>query len=75
MSRRELQSPSLATRPCERRSTLPKVENVESRCEMTMKVERLRLLRSRRRIVSSADGSRQEVPSSRIRTCIFLQNY
>ena len=43
--RNELPSPSLTMRPRERRRTRPNVEKVESRCEMTMKVDRLRLRR------------------------------
>jgi hypothetical protein len=44
-SENESQSESVTMRPRDRLSTRPNVENVESRCEITMRVEFLSVLR------------------------------
>src|SRR5580704_6558452 len=64
---REQGLPSSTISPRERTRSLPKVENVEVRCEMTISVDVLKLRRMLPRTSLSEERSRQEVASSNIK--------
>ena len=59
--------PSSTISPRERIRSLPNVENVEARCEMTISVDAARPRRMFSRTTLSEEGSRQEVASSKIK--------
>jgi len=65
LSKWELRSSAIS--PRERTRSLPKVENVEGRCEMTISVDAVRLRRMFPRTALSEEESRQEVASSKIK--------
>jgi hypothetical protein len=64
---REWGLPSSTISPRERIRSLPNVENVEGRCEMTISVDVLKPRRMFPRTTLSEEGSRQEVASSNIK--------
>src|ERR1700733_3261818 len=64
---REWGLPSSTISPRERTRSLPKAENVEARCEMTISVDAVRPRRMFPRTSLSEEGSRQEVASSNIK--------
>ena len=59
--------PSSTISPRQRIRSLPNVENVEARCEMTISVDAVRPWRMFPRTTLSEDGSRPEVASSNIK--------
>jgi hypothetical protein len=64
---REWGLPSSTISPRERTRTLPKVGNVELRCEIAISVDAARPRRMFPRTTLSEEGSRQEVASSNIK--------
>src|ERR1700733_1820318 len=64
---REWGFPSSMISPRQRTRSLPNVENVEARCEMTISVDAVRPRRMFPRTTLSEEGSRQEVASSNIK--------
>ena len=64
---REWGLPSSTISPRERTRSLPNVENVEGRCEITISVDVPKLRRMFPRTILSEEGSRQEVASSNIK--------
>jgi len=64
---REWGLPSSTISPRERTRSLPNVENVEGRCEITISVDAVKLRRMFPSTTLSEEGSRQEVASSKIK--------